>query len=64
MCPLKNKSATGIILNDDTGFSIADAKRTEGDTGDSREIEFVVTLDPVVAVSTFVMVSTTLRGGK
>ena len=60
---LKNKSATGIILNDDTGFSVADAKGIEGDTGDSREIEFVLTIDPVVAVTTSVMVSTTLQEG-
>ena len=60
---LKNKSATGTILNDDTGFSIADAKGTEGDTGDNREIEFVVTIDPVVAVATSVMVSTTFQEG-
>ena len=59
----KNKSATGIILNDDTGFSVADAKGIEGDTGDSREIEFVVTIDPVVAVTTSVMVSTALQEG-
>ena len=59
----KNKSATGTILNDDAGFSIADAKGIEGDTGDNREIEFVVTIDPVVTVTTSVMVSTTFQEG-
>ena len=57
------KIAKVVILNDDTGFSIANATNIEGDTGDASKIEFIVTVEPVVAVYTTVLVSTLIGEG-
>ena len=57
-----NALATGTILNDDSGISIADGEVIEGNAGES-EMEFVLTLAPVSSRTITVDWSTTLVAG-